>query len=418
MGVKKPRPAKPPEDRLEAKADKSQSWRTRATQGSEAGDTEDDEANLPAITKQRRVKIAEVVEEEVDQGEATVKVPYKDVPPIVKPAQEKRLNSNGNKSQDGYIPAPSEKAYRVRAPVQKDGLPEEVARKLLAGDNTFSPGEVLGISPEVREITKNQLTKTRVSLPRKVVRLVTTEPTLPYEDEEPTDPGYDALMIDQLPVVSSYYVTTEQEGDMPPGSAIGGDAYTQYLESLDETEKPRQIIVAGDSASLRVIYPVVNKRVVVECVTDSGSQIVSMSLAMAKELQLVWDPDIQIFMQSANGSLEKSIGLAKNVAFTLGDMTVYLQVHIINGPAYKILLGRPFEILTESTVQNYPDGSQTLTLKDPNSQRRVMVPTHSRGKASHGSGEKKASVESVLDEEDRTTADPRSETGFRQSSMN
>ncbi|KAJ7654887.1 hypothetical protein B0H17DRAFT_1146580 [Mycena rosella] len=170
------------------------------------------------------------------------------------------------------------------------------------------------------------------------------------------------------------------------------DAYTQYLEALGDDEKPRQIIVAGDSASLRVIYPIVNKCSVVECVTDSGSQIVSMSYEQAKESKLVWDPDIQIFMQSANGSLEKSVGLAKNVAFQFGDITVYLQVHIIRGPAYKILLGRPFEILTESTVQNHPDGSQTLTMKDPNSQKRCMMPTHPRGKISHTSGSKKASA--------------------------
>ena len=104
-----------------------------------------------------------------------------------------------------------------------------------------------------------------------------------------------------------------------------------------------------------------------------------MALETAIRLMLSWDPDITILMEGANGQLRKTEGLARNVPFVFGDITVYLQVHIIDQPAYEILLGRPFEILTESMTRNKLDGGSTVTIKDPNSKRRCELPTHARG---------------------------------------
>jgi hypothetical protein len=85
-------------------------------------------------------------------------------------------------------------------------------------------------------------------------------------------------------------------------------------------------------------------------------------------------------MQSANGQLEKSMGLAQNVPFRWGDLKIYLQVHVIRNPAYKILLGRPFDVLTKSRTE-HADGSQLLTLTDPNTGRAWTVPTYDRARA-------------------------------------
>src|ERR1700712_2750415 len=105
-----------------------------------------------------------------------------------------------------------------------------------------------------------------------------------------------------------------------------------------------------------------------------------MAEDVAIRLQIPWDPDIQIMMESANKQVQKTCGLARNVPFVFKDMTLYLQVHVITAPAYKVLLGRPFDTLTESVVQNYTDGGQLITIKDPNSGRRATLPTYERGK--------------------------------------
>ena len=84
-------------------------------------------------------------------------------------------------------------------------------------------------------------------------------------------------------------------------------------------------------------------------------------------------------MVSANGGVNQSLGLARNVPFLVGEITLYLQVHILRSPAYDILLGRPFDILTQSVVRNYRDENQTITILDPNTGKKATVPTIQRG---------------------------------------
>ncbi|PBK62353.1 hypothetical protein ARMSODRAFT_990469 [Armillaria solidipes] len=167
-------------------------------------------------------------------------------------------------------------------------------------------------------------------------------------------------------------------GLIPAGSLIMADPYLQYLDSLAPGEKPKQVIVAKDSASLRAVYPVINGAGEEESVVDGGSQIVSMASAIATKLGVAWDPDITIHMQSANGQLKKTLGLARNVPFLFNDITMYLQVHIIASPAYKVLLGRPFDVLTESVIRNQADSGQIITITDPNTSRRCTIPTFLR----------------------------------------
>jgi hypothetical protein len=104
-----------------------------------------------------------------------------------------------------------------------------------------------------------------------------------------------------------------------------------------------------------------------------------MSEDVCFALGLIYNPTIILNMQSANGEVDKSLGLARNVPFQLGSVTVFLQVHIIRSPAYDILLGRPFDVLTESIVRNFANEEQTITITDPNSGISATVPTFQRG---------------------------------------
>jgi hypothetical protein len=102
-----------------------------------------------------------------------------------------------------------------------------------------------------------------------------------------------------------------------------------------------------------------------------------MSIEQAQICGLVWDPTINLFMQSANGQLEKSMGLARNVPFRWGELKIYLQVHVIREPAYKVLLGRSFDVLTHSKT-DHEEGKQLLTLTHPNTGKVWTVPTYDR----------------------------------------
>jgi len=97
-------------------------------------------------------------------------------------------------------------------------------------------------------------------------------------------------------------------------------------------------------------------------------------------LGLAWDPDIVIHLQSANRTVEKTLGLARNVEFDFGGVIAYIQLHIIRRPAYHVLLGRPFDVAMSSEVVNSVNGDQMMTLKDPNTGKRLTFPTFPKGK--------------------------------------
>ena len=97
--------------------------------------------------------------------------------------------------------------------------------------------------------------------------------------------------------------------------------------------------------------------------------------ATCHALALIYNPCIHLRMQLANREVDETLGLTRNMLILVGDITLYVQFHIVQNPAYDVLLGQPFDILVESIVQNYSNEDQTITIHDPNSGRIATVPT-------------------------------------------
>jgi hypothetical protein len=113
----------------------------------------------------------------------------------------------------------------------------------------------------------------------------------------------------------------------------------------------------------------------VEAILDPGCQVVAMSKEVCNALALHYDPTIWLHMMYASGGVNQSLSLARNVPFLVGDIMLYLQVHVLRAPAYDILLGRPFNVLTQSVVRNYANENQTITILNPNTSRKATVST-------------------------------------------
>ena len=229
--------------------------------------------------------------------------------------------------------------------------------------------ELLGISKSTRELIKNEITQKRVLLAeikKTSVEEVTDEDEMPRANRP----------LPKVKVLLSVYTI----GTMPSGSTYVSDPIEQFLVEGGEQSDLTKIMVAKESQCLRAIYPTINGVAEYECVVDGGSQIVSMALKVAQELGLSWDPDIKIQLQSANKTVDHSMGLAKNILFLFGTIMIYLQVHIIRDPAYQVLLGRLFDAITESNIQNLADGGQMIMLRDPNSGVASTLTTFEHGK--------------------------------------
>jgi len=104
-----------------------------------------------------------------------------------------------------------------------------------------------------------------------------------------------------------------------------------------------------------------------------------MTKKVAAANKVTWDPNLSIQIQSANGSLSRTCGLARNVPFTLEGMTVLLQVHIMEEVLYTVLMGCPFDSITESRIINDREGNQTVCITCPNTRVTVTMPTYKRG---------------------------------------
>lgn len=368
-----PVPTNNPEDRNKLKSRK-------ATVETEEEESEDEIEAPPPAKKEKYVRVVT----SKDNDDVLKDLPFINVPampsvarPIItdRPGTMEAVPINGK-----HVPA-----YKNKAPIEKDmGRELEVISKILDTPIMVTAEDLLTVSKPLRDELRKLVTKKRVANRSKAAEVDSMLSELAEELETETAAEgdlqlrSDAKNVDELPK-AAFVITTQATTRVPKGATVILDPVEQYLNSLPEGEQPKQIFVAKESDQLRTIYPRINAIKEEECVLDGGSQIVSMDRNVAEELGIPWDPDIRIHMQSANKSLELSCGLARDVPFLFGGITLFLQVHIIKGPAYRVLLGRPFDTLTESEVHNKRDGGQVITLTDPNSGNRVTIPTYTRG---------------------------------------
>ena len=260
-----------------------------------------------------------------------------------------------------------EPAYKALPPIHDAAIATNVYNRAMDTPITITQKELLSLSPEVRSQVREATTTRRQPTGPPLVQGMMEE-----ADEEVYNEG---------PSVAAFTVTSPYHRTPPEGATIIPDPIEAYLISLrpGEDPDPDMLTVAITTAAIRSIFALVDNSQKRECDLDPGCAIISMSEKTCHELALVYDPSIKIHMRSANGSLDSSLGLARNVPFQIGDITIYLQAHIVRNTAYSILLGRPFDILTESVVRNYSNQDQTITITDPNSGRQVTVPTFPKG---------------------------------------
>jgi hypothetical protein len=82
----------------------------------------------------------------------------------------------------------------------------------------------------------------------------------------------------------------------------------------------------------------INYQDTIKSIIDPGSEIIVMSKDICHDLGLSYDLTIHMNLTSANGKVDQSLGLSHNVPCHIADITLFLQIHIVQKPAYNILL--------------------------------------------------------------------------------
>ncbi|KAF7327261.1 Integrase catalytic domain-containing protein [Mycena kentingensis (nom. inval.)] len=268
---------------------------------------------------------------------------------------------------------------RPQPPIYNSGSARAAFEAVMDSPVTMTSRQLLAISPEVCALARDSVTPRRQTEAQAV-------PQVLVQDEDPFAAlfGYEPdpaakererafRVAESLP---DTFATAARSRTPPTDALIAPDP---LVALYDQGRLPQGLVASAETKAIRCILPVVDHQEHIESIVDPGSQICAMSEAVCHRLAIPYDPTVVLQMQSANGAITPSLGLARNVAFQIRDITLYLQMHVVRNPAYDILLGRPFDVLTQSVVHNYGNDDQTLTLLDPNTGSTVTVPTIPRG---------------------------------------
>ena len=259
-------------------------------------------------------------------------------------------------------------AYRTQPPIYDAAIATEVFKRAMDSTVILTQRELLALAPEVRTRMREDTTTKRI--PATNAATVQGSFQIISNDED--------IAFDSAPAFALQYADKRVP---PKGATVVADPIEAYYKSLDAGESPclDRLMVAKESTAIRSISALVDTSQKKECTVDPGCQVIAMSESTCHSLALVYDPLIRLNMESANGTFDWSLGLARNVPFQIGGITLYLQVHVIRSPSYEILLGRPFDVLTESVIRNFTNEDQTITITDPNTGKQCTIPTFARG---------------------------------------
>jgi hypothetical protein len=141
--------------------------------------------------------------------------------------------------------------------------------------------------------------------------------------------------------------------------------------------------VGCDSIPLCSIFPLIKGKLTVECILDSGCQIVAMNNVIWEKLINNLQVEQALKMEAANSTITKMHGCLCNVCFTFNNIDIYLQVQVMPNAPYDILLGHPFYALTECITKDFANGDQHLPVTDPNTRQCVMILTRERKRHRH-----------------------------------
>jgi len=112
---------------------------------------------------------------------------------------------------------------------------------------------------------------------------------------------------------------------------------------------------------------------------DPSSQIVVIRRDLAQEINARVSPGLRIEMEGANGYTNWTLGCAEFLQMRVGDVSFKLHAHVVERAPFRLLLGRPFQRQLLCHLEDLPDGTVEVSVRDPRDiSRRVYVPSRPR----------------------------------------
>ncbi|KNZ80083.1 hypothetical protein J132_07370 [Termitomyces sp. J132] len=240
-----------------------------------------------------------------DKGKASEHTVVNEQPPIAKEPVTQPPIHPFSSIPGHYVPPASRNftapdrtndgAYQTMPPIYDIEQSKAVFKWVLSTKVTVLVGKLCSVSQDIWNqfrtvVMPNQLVGTSTNMVQ--------DPSNIYEDILPTF----AIEEPQFSLGSNVNTINGLTSDRAPFASV--DPVEAYINLLPHGEEPVVLTVTKDSQSLCTIMMLIDNKEEVECIYDSGSQIILMSAEIASNLGLFYDPNIVLNMQSANGTMD------------------------------------------------------------------------------------------------------------------
>jgi hypothetical protein len=130
---------------------------------------------------------------------------------------------------------------------------------------------------------------------------------------------------------------------------------------IHDPDSTNDLQVGHDSIPHHSIFPLVEGKLMVEYILDSGCQIVVMNNVIWEKLSNNLQVEQALKMEATNSTITEMHGRLRNIRFTFDDIDIYLQVQVMPNAPYDILLGCPFYALTGCITKDFVNRDQHIT---------------------------------------------------------
>ena len=113
-------------------------------------------------------------------------------------------------------------------------------------------------------------------------------------------------------------------------------------------------------------------------IIDSGCQVVIIRSDIWEKLGTPMKHKQVMFMESANGQENATMGTIPSICFSVGEVSLYCLVQVLRNSPFECLLSLPFTSLASTKCQEFPGRRTHLLFTDPNTGASITVPTHGK----------------------------------------
>ena len=158
--------------------------------------------------------------------------------------------------------------------------------------------------------------------------------------------------------------------------ALPVEAMAAHTVSSYSMDVNHEQLSAESTLPLRTIEVTLDGAITVTGIIDSGCQVVIIRRDIWERLGTPMRHEQVMFMESANGQSNATMGTIPSICFSVGEVSLYCSVQVVKEAPFECLLGLPFTSLASTQCQEFPDGSAHLSFTDPNTGASITVPTH------------------------------------------